>query len=177
MVINSAGVKGLPFCSRSAVYNFLSKRFLPCYHFKMYVLLCLQPQKKSTGKLRWGPPFPVLVFVLVTNIIPSFKIACVKLFLSQLFYYFYKLEVLNGQKLRCLHLWMLRTRVGLEGRLRRKVQLLPQPAELLFPGCLVKLWQIAPSVTAAPAPETRCHSHLSSESWKVLNTFYETFKW
>lgn len=56
-----------------------------------------------------------------------------KLFLSQLFYYFYKLEVLNGQELRSLHLWMLKTKVGLEGRLRRKAQLLPQPAELLFP--------------------------------------------
>ena len=31
---------------------FFLMRFLPCHHFKIYVQLSLQPQKKSTGKLR-----------------------------------------------------------------------------------------------------------------------------
>lgn len=63
---------------------------------------------------------------------------------------------------------MRTTKVGLEVRLRRKVQLLPQPAELLFPGLLGNaVVDSSFSGAASPAPETRAHSNLSSESWKV----------
>lgn len=100
------------------------------------------------------------------------------MFLSQLFNYFYKLEVLNGQKLRSFYLWILKVKVGLEVRLRRKVQLLPRPTELLFMGLFsnVVIGSSFPLSQHLPHRQHGVTATCSSESWKLLNVFYETFK-
>lgn len=63
-----------------------------------------------------------------------------ELFYSRLFYFFYILKVLIGQKLRSLQIEInLNTKVGLKIQLRRKIQLHLQPIESLFSGLLVNM--------------------------------------